>query len=111
MKSVSRAEITALEKAPKEVAMSKPKRKLAERWFVYILRCADDSLYTGIAKDLDRRLKQHNAGTASRYTRGRLPVTREYQEEQPNQSMALKRELGIKALSRQEKEALIRAAE
>jgi predicted GIY-YIG superfamily endonuclease len=92
----------------KEVTMPKLKKQLAERWFVYILRCADDSLYTGITKDLDRRLKQHNAGTASRYTRGRLPVTREYQEEQPNQSMALKREFAIKAMSRQEKELLIR---
>jgi predicted GIY-YIG superfamily endonuclease len=56
---------------------------------------------------LDRRLKQHNAGTASRYTRSRLPVALEYQEEQPNQSMALKRELAIKALSRKAKELLI----
>ena len=71
----------------------------------------DGSLYTGIAKDLDRRLDQHNAGTASRYTRSRLPVTLEYQEEQPNQSLALKRELAIKAMSRQKKEALIWLAE
>ena len=76
-------------------------------WFVYIVRCIDDTLYTGITKDVDRRLEQHNAGTASRYTRSRLPVSLEYQEEQPNQSMALKRELAIKALSRQEKESLI----
>ena len=61
-----------------------------DTWFVYILRCADGSLYTGITKDVDRQLKQHNAGTASRYTRGRLPVSLEYQEEQPNQSIALK---------------------
>lgn len=79
----------------------------ADTWVVYIMRCADNSLYTGITKDVDRRLKQHNAGAASRYTRGRLPVSLEYQEEQPNQSMALKRELAIKALSRQEKESLI----
>ena len=91
----------------KEVAVLKLKKQLNERWFVYILRCADDSLYTGITKDLDRRLKQHNAGTASRYTRSRLPVALEYQEEQPNQSMALKRELAIKALSRKAKELLI----
>jgi predicted GIY-YIG superfamily endonuclease len=90
------------------LAVLKLMKKLPERWFVYILRCADDSLYTGIAKDVDRRLKQHNAGTASRYTRSRLPVTREYQEEQPNQSMALKREFAIKAMSRQKKESLIR---
>ncbi len=80
----------------------------ADTWFVYILRCADGSLYTGITKDLDRRLEQHNAGTASRYTRSRLPVTLEYQEEQPNQSLALKRELAIKAMSRKAKESLIR---
>ena len=77
-------------------------------WFVYILRCADDSLYTGITKDLVRRCKQHNAGTASRYTRSRLPVKQEYQEPQATQSLALKRELAIKALSRQKKESLIR---
>ena len=80
---------------------------LADTWFVYILRCADGSLYTGITKDLDRRLEQHNAGTAARYTRGRLPVTLEYQEEQPNQSLALKREVAIKAMSQQKKESLI----
>jgi predicted GIY-YIG superfamily endonuclease len=80
-----------------------------ETWFVYILRCDDGSLYTGIAKDVDRRLEQHNAGTASRYTRSRLPVSLEYQEEQPDQSMALKRELAIKAMSRQKKESLIRS--
>jgi len=82
----------------------------ANTWFVYILRCADGSLYTGIAKDVDRRLEQHNAGAASRYTRNRLPVTLEYQEQQPNQSMALKRELAIKAMSRKAKESLIRLA-
>jgi predicted GIY-YIG superfamily endonuclease len=80
----------------------------ADTRFVYIMRCADGSLYTGITKDVNRRLKQHNAGTASRYTRGRLPVSLEYQEEQPSQSMALKRELAIKALSRKAKEVLIR---
>ncbi len=91
----------------KEVAVLKSKKKLAEPWFVYIVRCSDSSLYTGIAKDVDRRLEQHNAGTASRYTRSRLPVTLEYQEEQPNQSSALKRELAIKGLSRKAKEAVI----
>ncbi len=95
----------------KGVAVLKLKKQLAGRWFVYILRCADGSLYTGIAKDLDRRLEQHNAGTASRYTRSRLPVTLEYQEEQPSQSMALKRELAIKAISRKAKEALVQSVE
>jgi len=80
-------------------------------WFVYILRCDDGSLYTGITNDLERRLEQHNAGTASRYTRSRLPVELVYQEEQDNRSVATKRELEIKALTRQEKELLIRGAE
>ena len=78
-----------------------------QRVFVYILRCADGSLYTGITNDLERRVEQHNAGTASRYTRSRLPVTLEYQEEARNKGSALKRELAIKALTRQAKEKLI----
>ncbi len=77
-------------------------------WFVYILRCADGTLYTGITNDLIRRCKQHNAGTASRYTRSRLPVALVYQEPQVSRSLALKRELAIKALSREQKELLIR---
>lgn len=80
----------------------------ADTWFVYILRCADGSLYTGITKDVNRRCEQHNAGTASRYTRSRLPVSLEYQEAQAAQSPALKREAAIKAMSRQAKESLIR---
>ena len=80
----------------------------ADAWFVYILRCADGSLYTGITKDVNRRCEQHNAGTASRYTRGRLPASVVYQEPQATQSLALKREAAIKAMSRQEKESLIR---
>jgi predicted GIY-YIG superfamily endonuclease len=79
----------------------------ADAWFVYLLRCADGSLYTGIAKDVSRRCERHNAGTASRYTRSRLPVSVAYQEAQATRSLALKRELAIKAMSRQEKEALI----
>jgi UV DNA damage endonuclease len=99
-----------VEAKAKEVAVLKLQKQLAARWFVYMLRCADGSLYTGIAKeDVDRRLQEHNAGTASRYTRSRLPVALVYQEDQPHQSMALKRELAIKALSRKAKEALIEA--
>jgi predicted GIY-YIG superfamily endonuclease len=77
-------------------------------WFVYVLRCADDSLYTGITNDVPRRCKQHNAGTASRYTRSRLPVELVYQEPQSSRSTALKRELAVKAMSRRKKELLIR---
>ena len=79
-------------------------------WCVYILRCADGSFYTGITNDLPRRFKQHNAGTASRYTRSRLPVELVYQEAQANRSLASKREVAIKALSRHKKQLLIREA-
>ena len=79
-------------------------------WFVYVLRCADDSLYTGITNDVSRRCEQHNAGTASRYTRGRRPTDLVYQETYASRSLALKREIAIKALSRQEKESLIQSA-
>jgi predicted GIY-YIG superfamily endonuclease len=81
-----------------------------DSWFVYLLRCADGSLYTGIAKDVTRRCRQHNAGTASRYTRCRRPVCLVYQEAQPSRSTASKREAAIKALSRREKESMIRLA-
>ena len=78
-------------------------------WFVYVLRCADSSFYTGITNDVSRRCEQHNAGTASRYTRGRRPTSLVYLETVANRSMALKRELAIKALSRHEKMSLIRS--
>jgi predicted GIY-YIG superfamily endonuclease len=87
----------------------KPKvRPSGDKWFVYIMRCADGSLYTGITKDVKRRCQQHNAGTASRYTRSRRPVKLVYQEVNPSQSSALKREAAIKALSRRDTLALIR---
>src|ERR1700722_8366161 len=87
----------------------KPKaRSSGEKWFVYIVRCADDSLYTGITKDVKRRRQQHNAGTASRYTRSRLPVKLVYQEAHPSQSSALKREAAIKIMTRRKKLAMIR---
>jgi predicted GIY-YIG superfamily endonuclease len=76
-------------------------------WFVYIVRCADGSLYTGIAKDVIRRCEQHNAGTASRYTRSRLSVKMVYHENHASQSSALKREAEIKAMTRREKLAMI----
>lgn len=82
----------------------------AETWFVYVVRCADGTLYTGITKDVNRRCERHNAGSASRYTRGRLPVSVVYQETQASRGLALKREAAIKAASRQKKELLIRLA-
>jgi predicted GIY-YIG superfamily endonuclease len=83
-------------------------RPSGDRWFVYLLRCADATLYTGIAKDMSCRCRQHNSGTASRYTRSRLPVVAVYQEVQRSKSLALKREAAIKAMTRREKLALIR---
>ncbi len=80
----------------------------APSWFVYILRCADGTLYTGVTLDLARRHRQHNAGTASRYTRSRLPTKLVYREAQATRSAALKREYAIKALTRREKQILIR---
>lgn len=103
-----------VEAKAKEVAVARLLRQLKNKksdaaWIVYLMRCADNSLYTGITNNLPRRLEKHNAGTASRYTRTRLPVTLAYHELQPSQSLALKRELFIKALSRQQKESLINA--
>lgn len=69
-------------------------------WFVYIVRCADDTLYTGICRDLDARVGQHNAGNGARYTRGRVPVELVYSEEAPDRSAALRREHAIKRLPR-----------
>ena len=79
-----------------------------ESWSVYMLLCADDTLYTGISKDIHRRLQQHNAATASKYTRVRLPVTLVYSENAQTHGDALRRELAIKKLSRSEKDKLIR---
>jgi predicted GIY-YIG superfamily endonuclease len=81
-----------------------------DKWFVYVLRYADASLYTGIAKDVSRRCRQHNAGTASRYTRSRRPASLVYEEAQASRSLALKREAEIKSMSRRQKESLIRLA-
>ena len=79
----------------------------ADPWLVYLLRCADSTLYTGITTDLKRRCQQHNQGMASRYTRGRHPVRLVYQESYPTKSLALRREAAIKALGRRAKESLI----
>lgn len=86
------------------------KRKRPRGWFVYILQCADGTYYVGITTDLQRRLAMHNAGTASRYTRARLPVRLRYAERQPSQSAALVRELAIKRRPRAQKTALIRSS-
>jgi len=75
-------------------------------WFCYLLRCADDTLYCGITNDLEKRLAAHNAGTASKYTRGRTPVELVFVEQCDDKSAALKREMQIKKMHRSAKLAL-----
>lgn len=76
-------------------------------WFVYILKCSDDSLYTGITNDKERRLQQHNKGKASKYTRARLPVEMVYSESSDDRSVASKREWEIKQLTKKQKLKLV----
>jgi putative endonuclease len=78
-------------------------------WFVYILRCADGSYYTGITTDPPRRLAQHNAGRGCAFTARRLPVQLAYCEPHPDRSSARRREIQLKPLSRANKEQLIRS--
>lgn len=80
-------------------------------YFVYMLRCADDTLYTGYTDDPQRRAGVHNAGKGAKYTRSRLPVELVYTEECPDKSAALKREWAIKRLTRREKLALIQESQ
>ena len=76
-------------------------------WYVYMLRCGDGSLYTGIAVDVQARLEVHRSGKGAKYTRGRSPLELVYTEQCASKSEALKREIAIKALSRTEKDTLI----
>ena len=75
---------------------------------VYLLRCADGTLYCGWTTDMDARLKAHNAGTGAKYTRSRRPVALVYTEEYEDRHEALSREWHIKRMSRAEKERLLR---
>jgi putative endonuclease len=81
-------------------------------WTVYIVRCADGSLYAGIATDVARRVEEHNSNNllAANYTRARRPVALAYQEPAVTRSAAGKREYQIKKMSRKEKEALVLSA-
>jgi putative endonuclease len=85
----------------------------APRWYVYVVRCADRSLYTGIATDVERRVVEHNSHDrlAARYTRGRRPVQLVYAEAWATRAEAAQRENAIKRLPRQEKERLIAAGD
>lgn len=76
-------------------------------FFVYMVRCADGTLYTGYARDTQARVRVHNSGKGAKYTRSRLPVTLVYSEQCESLSTALKRERQLKPWSRARKEALI----
>ena len=76
-------------------------------WYLYMLRCGDGTLYTGITTDVERRLEAHRAGKGAKYTRGRGPLTLVYSEECGTHSDALKREAAVKALTREEKQRLL----
>src|SRR6266545_2186769 len=75
---------------------AKKRRKKAAAWSLYILTCRDGTLYTGITTDLARRVRQHNDGSASRYTRSRLPVKLVFSMPCRNRSQALKKEFAVK---------------
>lgn len=78
-------------------------------WCIYLVRCADNSLYCGITNDLKARVLKHNAGLASKYTRSRLPVEMVYYKESANRSTASKEEYRIKQLSKSQKESMVEA--
>ena len=80
---------------------------MEQTWYLYILRCKDDTLYTGITTDVEKRLEAHRAGRGAKYTRGRTPLELVYRETCGTHSQALKREVEIKKLTRQEKQTLI----
>ena len=80
---------------------------MESQWYLYILRCKDNTFYTGITTDVEKRLEAHQSGKGAKYTRGRGPLALVYKEECGDHSEALKRELEVKALTRAEKLKLI----
>lgn len=80
-----------------------------KNWYVYIVRCVDRTLYTGVAKDVEKRIEEHNSNNllGAKYTRYRRPVTLVYREQASSRSEAVRRESEIKKLKRKQKEALI----
>jgi len=87
---------------------AKKRRKKAAAWQLYVLKCRDNTLYTGITIDVSRRVQQHNSGSASRYTRSRLPVKLIFSEPCRSRSQALKKEFAMKRLSRKKKEEYLK---
>ncbi len=90
-----------------KMQVNEEKIGLIELWHLYILECSDGTLYTGVTKDINRRIDQHNTGKGARYTRTRAPVKLVYHEECVSHSKALIRECAIKALPREQKKLLI----
>lgn len=82
------------------------RRRVARRWTVYLVRCADGSLYCGITTDIAKRIAAHNVGDGARYTRSRRPVLLAWSEGSLTESAARKREAAVKNLTKQEKERL-----
>lgn len=80
------------------------------RWWVYLVRCADGSLYCGVTTDLERRIEAHNAGRGAAYTRARRPVALAWSEPAAGRGAALRRELAVKRLARRRKLELIATA-
>jgi len=80
------------------------------KWKVYILKCSDGSLYTGITTDLARRVREHNSGKGAKYTRSRRPVAPVYSEDYPDRSSASREEARIKKLSRDDKLFLVESS-
>ena len=85
----------------------RPAQPAAAVWSLYILRCLDESFYTGVTTDIDRRFREHQEGRASRFTRTRRPVVLVYQEKCGSRSEALSRECAVKTMSRRAKEELV----
>ena len=81
---------------------------MESNWYLYILRCKDNTLYTGITTDVEKRLEAHRSGKGAKYTRGRGPLELVYRESCGSHSDALKREHQVKMLTREEKQNLIR---
>lgn len=78
-------------------------------WYLYLLRLSDDSLYCGITKDLERRLREHRQGRGAKYVKGRLPLELVYLEEHETRKEVMRRELEVKRFSKERKEELVQS--
>ena len=97
-----------MEEKERAAKKKRGRRKRAQgNWLLYILRCKDKTLYTGVTNNLERRLKMHGVGKASRYTRTRRPLKLVYQEKCGSRTQALVRECKVKAFPKKKKEQLI----